>query len=223
MGAVPTAFRARHAEDLLPTLKQLQHRQPNVTLKWFERGRFWNSPEASREAQIEKRNATAGRGRGWRPGGNHEDPRAKYDVPRDVRRARFKERLRSNQQRDSPIGSDTAKPAGATRRPPPPRPDERPKLSWKPRPGPPQARRADERRPEDGRGTKTSPQSPRSGDRRPRNFESGDRESRPRGTRPWSDKPSDQSRGGHTGDARRRPPPPRPGPRGPSGKSRRPK
>ena len=38
----------------------------------------------------------APRGRDWRPGGEHKDPRDRFKVPRDVKRARFK----ANLQRD---------------------------------------------------------------------------------------------------------------------------
>ena len=34
------------------------------------------------------------RGRDWRPGGEHRDPRARFKVPRDLKRARFAARLR---------------------------------------------------------------------------------------------------------------------------------
>jgi hypothetical protein len=34
------------------------------------------------------------RGRDWRPGGQHKDPRDRFKVPRDVKRARFKDKLR---------------------------------------------------------------------------------------------------------------------------------
>ena len=93
VGAQPTAFRARHAEDLLPTLKQLQRTQPNVELKWFERGRFWTSPEAAAEEAWRKQRQAAGRNRDWRPGGSHVDPRKKYEISRDEKRARFKRRV----------------------------------------------------------------------------------------------------------------------------------
>jgi hypothetical protein len=35
------------------------------------------------------------RGRDWRPGGQHKDPRDRFKVPRDVKRARFKQNLRA--------------------------------------------------------------------------------------------------------------------------------
>lgn len=92
-GAQPTAFRARRAEDLLPTLRQLQRTQPDVRMKWFERGRFWDSPTQAEEAFARRRQDSRGRDRDWRPGGAHADPRAKYQITRDEKRARFKRRL----------------------------------------------------------------------------------------------------------------------------------
>lgn len=115
-GAQPTAFRAKRAEDLLPTLRQLQRTQPNVALKWFDRGRFWDSPQAADEAFAARRRASAARDREWRPGGAHVDPRAKYKLTRDEKRARFKRRLISSKTRDA--GDGTGRPP---RRPPQPR------------------------------------------------------------------------------------------------------
>jgi hypothetical protein len=75
-------------------------------MMWFARGRLWQSEEEAREALIrqrmerDRRRAPAGgdrarpRGRDWRPGGQHKDPRDRFKVPRDVKRARFKARLR---------------------------------------------------------------------------------------------------------------------------------
>jgi hypothetical protein len=95
-GTVPTAFRARHREDLLPTLVQLQHTQPDVSLVWFESGRTWESPEVAREALEARRRLARERKPTWRPGGSHVDPREKYKRTRDQKRARFKERAKSH-------------------------------------------------------------------------------------------------------------------------------
>lgn len=92
VGSEPTAFRAREAEDLIPTLKQLQRTQPDVAMKWFERGKLWDSAQQADEA-LRSRRRPAGRGKDWRPGGDHVDPKARHEVPRDVKRARFKSRL----------------------------------------------------------------------------------------------------------------------------------
>ena len=47
-------------------------------MKWFARGKLWESPEAERAAQ-QKPTFTEKRGRDWRPGGQHKDPRARFD------------------------------------------------------------------------------------------------------------------------------------------------
>jgi len=98
-GAVPTAFRGREREDLLPTLHQLQRTQPGVRLVWFEAGRSWDSPEAAREARELRRRESRSRKPSWRPGGTHEDPREKYKLTRDAKRARFKKRATFDRQR----------------------------------------------------------------------------------------------------------------------------
>jgi hypothetical protein len=95
-GATPTAFRSRFRDDLVPTLKQLQRTQPDATLRWFYRGRFWASPEEEREAFESRRRMSSARGDDWRPGGLHKDPRAKYQKTRDQKRAQFKRRSWSN-------------------------------------------------------------------------------------------------------------------------------
>jgi hypothetical protein len=112
-GTQPTAFRAREAEDLIPTLKQLQRTQPDVSLMWFERGRLWRSPDDAQRALIEQRRMPSGRGREWRPGGEHKDPKARPQVPRDAKRALFKKRLISKKTR-----GEGFPPSGGDRRPP---------------------------------------------------------------------------------------------------------
>ena len=92
-GKDATAFRARYPEDLVPTLKQLQRTQPDAVLKWFERGKLWESPEQAMADLIRPR-ARTGRGPGWRPGGSHVEPRARFQIPRDEKRRRFKQRQR---------------------------------------------------------------------------------------------------------------------------------
>jgi len=101
-GETPTSFRSPQREDLLPTLTQLQRKQPQVKLMWFDRGRLWESQEAAREALGASRERRGGRGRGWRPGGDHVDPRAKYDISRDEKRARFKAREMRDRQDGGP-------------------------------------------------------------------------------------------------------------------------
>ena len=86
----PTAFRAREAEELLPTLTQLRRTNANVIMKWFARGRLWDSRQQEhddfqrRKAAASQRRAGRGTDRGerrtrdWRPGGDHKDPRARF-------------------------------------------------------------------------------------------------------------------------------------------------
>jgi len=75
-----TAFRAREREELQPTFAQLQRKNTNVTLRWFARGKLWESREAEqadfqqqRRAALEprdRRDHPAGperRGSDWRP------------------------------------------------------------------------------------------------------------------------------------------------------------
>ena len=44
-----TAFRAREREELQPTFAQLQRKNANVTMRWFARGKLWESREAERD------------------------------------------------------------------------------------------------------------------------------------------------------------------------------
>jgi len=141
-GTVPTAFRSRQREDLLPTLHQLQRTQPTVSLLWFERGRTWESPAAARQALEVRRRTAAERNRDWRPGGSHADPRAKYALSRDEKRARFKKRaIRDRQERDGE-GAPGPSSDRRSKRPAGPRPFGRqgskggrpgPKRPWKSR------------------------------------------------------------------------------------------
>src|SRR5690348_17538648 len=85
-GGLPTAFRAADREDLLPTFQRIKDKHPDAQMKWFARGKLWDSPEAAREAQHRggQRFRTGpgarspkpeARPRDWRPGGEHRDPR----------------------------------------------------------------------------------------------------------------------------------------------------
>jgi hypothetical protein len=70
-GAVPTSFRSINREDLVPTFVGLQRTQPDVSLKWVERGRVWDSPEAATEAARAARSLR--RERGDRRAARHRD------------------------------------------------------------------------------------------------------------------------------------------------------
>jgi hypothetical protein len=112
----PTAFRAHTSEELLPTLRQLQVRHPDAAMLWFARGRLWQSPEEERAAADARRRAREHRGPGWRPGGEHRDPRERFKIPRDEKRRRFAENLR----RDRPEGVPPEQPPSSKDRPRPP-------------------------------------------------------------------------------------------------------
>ena len=99
-GTTPTSFRAKQRDALVPTLKQLQRTQPAVALRWFDRGQLWDSPIAARDALKAQRRMRPDRKPGWRPGGDHFDPRERYKLTRDQKRARFK-RLRSGNPADA--------------------------------------------------------------------------------------------------------------------------
>jgi len=74
----PTAFRAREQAELLPTFNQLRRTNPDIALKWFAHGRLWDSPEQADWARRNTLVPREKRGPDWRPGGRHEDPKARY-------------------------------------------------------------------------------------------------------------------------------------------------
>ena len=90
----PTAFRAKERDELLPTYNQLARKNSVIAMKWFARGKLWNSPEAEREAQAAPRRPFEKRNRDWRPGGEHKDPRARFDKKK-VHRQHTSEKPRS--------------------------------------------------------------------------------------------------------------------------------
>jgi len=67
----------------------------------------WKPEAGNRKPQADGR-----RGRDWRPGGEHKDPRERFNVPRDVRRAKFKAR-----QRFQKPGAGSWKPEAGSRKP----------------------------------------------------------------------------------------------------------
>src|SRR6478609_1241552 len=107
----PTAFRAPLREDLLPTLKQLHRQHPTAVIKWFQRGRLWETPGDAMDANKPPRRPGA-----WRPGGEHKDPRDQYKVPRDVKRARWASQAADGRgpwmKGDKPFNPERGTPAG---------------------------------------------------------------------------------------------------------------
>lgn len=101
----PTAFRARERDELLPTLHQLRRKNADVMMKWFARGRLWESPEAERAAERAPKPPSEKRGRDWRPGGQHRDPRDRFKKGAKQRRERSDVALRF---RPAPKKTDVA-------------------------------------------------------------------------------------------------------------------
>ncbi len=128
----PTAFRAHTEEELVPTLRQLQAKHPDAVMKWFARGRLWESQEIERADATAKRRphaAPAGerRPRDWRPGGEHKDPRDRFKISRDEKRRRFAENL----HRDPVLPDDKGNGSGDAARPP--KADRAPRTDGPPR------------------------------------------------------------------------------------------
>lgn len=100
----PTAFRAREREELLPTFHQLGRKNPDVVLKWFARGRLWESPEEAQAAQRAPKAPLEKRGHAWRPGGEHRDPRERFkksSQPHGARREGWSDRDKPGAPRES--------------------------------------------------------------------------------------------------------------------------
>jgi translation initiation factor IF-2 len=123
----PTAFRAQLRDELVPTFKQLQAKHPDVVMKWFARGRLWESQDEERAAQRASREK---RPSDWRPGGEHRDPRARFEIPRDEKRRRFAARFRRDERDGTLPRTD---PAGTPA--PPPRQRTGPDRQRETRPG----------------------------------------------------------------------------------------
>jgi hypothetical protein len=99
-GGLPTAFRAADRDELVPTFTRIKHTHPDAEMKWFARGRLWDSPEsARREAEAVRRD------RDWRPGGDHRDPRQKYKDAKRARNAEHRKRKFERRQRSSTGGA----------------------------------------------------------------------------------------------------------------------
>src|SRR5687767_8677336 len=82
-GGLPTAFRAAEREELLPTFKRIQEKHPDAVMKYFARGKLWESAEEAKQAADTRRaraprNDNDAHGRDWRPGGEHRDPRQPF-------------------------------------------------------------------------------------------------------------------------------------------------
>ena len=94
-GGLPTAFRAAEREELLPTFKRIQEKHSDAQMKWFAKGKLWDSPEAARaDSPVRPFRRDDGRGdrgeRGSRPPDRDRDRRPpsgdRSGAPSDGRR-----------------------------------------------------------------------------------------------------------------------------------------
>ena len=148
----PTAFRAHDPEELLPTLNRLREKNATAIMKWFERGQLFDSRDAARDAGLGQgerrwegprpdrddrpprrdgagpadRPAPERRGKEWRPGGEHKDPRQKYKDAKKAKWNRFKGKIRERHDERAAKGSESfTPPHGDKLRERRPTPDER--------------------------------------------------------------------------------------------------
>src|SRR5258705_3289158 len=196
-GGLPTAFRASEREELLPTFQRIREKHPDAEMKWLARGKLWDWQEAARIRYDEGRGSKPfgdkrgeekrdrvdqdKRGRDWRPGGEHRDPRQKFvDAKKQQNAALRKERW---ERKNAP---PREKPQGD-----PPQPETR----REPRPA---ARDNWRDRPRDNRGAKPDHWRDRPHEKpgvKPGNWR--DRPAADRGAtpgRPWRDRPPRDAR-----------------------------
>lgn len=201
-GGLPTAFRAADRDDLLPTFQRIKQKHPDAQMKWFARGKLWESQEAARAANVrgdrgrrpsgsmDRRNGPPGstdrrsgrpgstdhrsgpsgstdrrsgppgftdrrsgpsgppkerRGRDWRPGGDHRDPRQKFIDAKKARNAAVRKEKwhRRSRAQGTEEPSQPPRPRGPNREPKPnevpkPTPPPQPDVPVIPPPGPPE-------------------------------------------------------------------------------------
>jgi hypothetical protein len=173
-GGLPTSFRAADRDDLLPTFNRIKEKHPDAEMKYFARGRLWNSMDEAKSALRQARETDARRrtqapserrGRDWRPGGQHRDPRQRFtDAKKERNQQRRQQRWEQRQAGESGPSRGNRPPRGKPHgdrfrdklprrefRPPgahrfqrnqetptrPPRPDREPPPGREPKPGPP--------------------------------------------------------------------------------------
>lgn len=230
VGNTPTAFRARDQADLLPTLHQLRRTNKDVVMKWFAHGRLWVSPDEARQQRRDVERAAERRGKDWRPGGEHRDPRARKPAGR-----KRPWTGRGPNRRDQAARKDAMPTTGAPRTPERARSDGRPfQKPWTPRPtGPYRPHAKPHPRPSNGPGRPRPERDQRSGVWRDRKHAQSKRAG-PETRRETM--PSNAPRTTGTGESRRKPhawvlppagqekkPPPTDGTKGPRRKTEDPR
>lgn len=114
-----TAFRAAMQEDLMPTFKRLQSKNPGARLVWFQNGKIWNSRLEAQEAMRER----GERGRSADPRQSGFRARKKPDWTPKPRTERPEPR--SVERRA--VGENFSSPSGE-------RKNQRERLEWTPKP-----------------------------------------------------------------------------------------
>src|SRR6185369_13011987 len=98
-----TAFRAREREELLPTFNQLARKNADIAMRYFARGLLWDNPEQAQWASRNQVTArTEKRDRDWRPGGQHKDPRARFERKKKTDRGDRPFQAKSHKPFDKP-------------------------------------------------------------------------------------------------------------------------
>ena len=195
-GGLPTAFRAAQKDELQPTFSQIKLKHPDAEMKWFARGRLWDSPESARAANqsahpVSSRPSGPPRGREWRPGGEHRDPRQKFKDAKQARNAAQRKRKFERRQRFAGDGGagPVGRPHGGGQR----RVDRRPfEKRVEQRPGP--------RNQSTNEPPRSTPPRPDRPNREPRRREGDEPTPPPRPSEPITTPPGPPERG------RRRPP-----------------
>lgn len=243
----PTAFRAGEVDELLPTFNRLKEKHPQTVMKWFERGKLWETRDEAqralrqgyevwsggrlapprrprardsesraavstpgREPNAEQRppaaderdatpEAREARNKSWRPGGEHRDPREKYELAKKAKWQRLKQRMRAGER---PFDRDRGRPDRDPGQPPqgPPAHDAKP------------PRQRSEDRSNEGRLSRPHDERSSAGQSRTRTQQPRDRDARSSSTRPEGSRPWTGARGQHRGPSRKGPDKPR-GPR----------
>lgn len=146
-GGLPTAFRTALREELLPTFRRIQEKHPDAVMRYFARGKLWESQDAAKQAADARRARTPReetRSRDWRPGGEHRDPRQKFKDAKkkrnlDWRKERFERRNRPPEEKPhgDPLRKVAARRPGGSAKPARPTGAPRPRKPG----GPPRDRR----------------------------------------------------------------------------------
>ena len=102
-GGLPTSFRAAEKDELMPTFRRLKEKHPDAEMKYFARGKLWASPEEARRSGQTAEAGTERRGRDWRPGGEHRDPRQRFkDAKKERNQDRRQQRWEAKRDRPAP-------------------------------------------------------------------------------------------------------------------------